>query len=195
MNDNIIIGLTGTHGAGKGTVVEYLKAKGLKHFSARQFLYEELDRRGLSRDRDKLNIVANSLRSKFGPEYVAFSLYEAAHNSGNPSVIESIYTVGEIEKIRTAAKEHGENFILVAVDADPKIRYARISQHRKSETDMVSFDKFMEQQNREMESVDPSKHNLVACSKLADIVLQNDGSLEDFGQILKKTFAKYFVAR
>lgn len=38
----IIIGITGTLGAGKGTVVEYLKTKGFKHFSVREFLTQEI---------------------------------------------------------------------------------------------------------------------------------------------------------
>ena len=33
----IIIGITGTLGAGKGTVVEYLKKKSFKHYSVRSF--------------------------------------------------------------------------------------------------------------------------------------------------------------
>lgn len=38
-----IIGITGTLGAGKGTIVEYLKdKKGFAHFSVREFLKEIL---------------------------------------------------------------------------------------------------------------------------------------------------------
>ncbi|HEX3095769.1 MAG TPA: AAA family ATPase, partial [Patescibacteria group bacterium] len=44
----IIIGITGTAGSGKGTVVEYLVSKyGFKHYSARGFITEELVRRNL----------------------------------------------------------------------------------------------------------------------------------------------------
>jgi len=189
--NNVIIGLTGTHGAGKGTVVDYLVGKGLKHFSAREFLYRELDKRGLSHDRDALRSVANDLRAKFGPEYVAFSLYKAAHESGHSAVIESIYTVGEIENIRDWANVNNENFVLVAVDADTKIRYERISKHRKSETDMISYEKFLEQQDREMESTDSTKQNLVACRKLADKIVMNNGTMEEFNEILEGAFSKY----
>ena len=34
----IIIGITGTIGAGKGTIVELLIKKGFKHYSVRDFL-------------------------------------------------------------------------------------------------------------------------------------------------------------
>ena len=55
----MIIGITGSFGAGKGTVVEYLIDKGYKHFSAREFLTEEILRRGMSVDRDSMIAVAN----------------------------------------------------------------------------------------------------------------------------------------
>ena len=84
----IIIGLTGTHGSGKGEVVEYLKEKGFVHYSAREFIYKEIDKRNLPRNRDSLNQVSNDLRSQFGPEYVAFSLYEQACKVDKPSNIE-----------------------------------------------------------------------------------------------------------
>ncbi|MBR5146904.1 MAG: AAA family ATPase, partial [Bacteroidales bacterium] len=43
-----IIGITGTIGAGKGTIVDYLvKEKGYVHYSVREFLAEEVKKRGL----------------------------------------------------------------------------------------------------------------------------------------------------
>jgi len=42
----IIIGITGTLGAGKGTVVEYLQEKGFRHYSARGFITKEVEKRG-----------------------------------------------------------------------------------------------------------------------------------------------------
>ena len=44
----MIIGITGTLGAGKGTIASYLvKEKGFKHFSVREFLNKELQKRKL----------------------------------------------------------------------------------------------------------------------------------------------------
>ena len=43
----IIIGITGTLGAGKGTIVDYLcKKRGFLHYSVREFLVEEIKNRG-----------------------------------------------------------------------------------------------------------------------------------------------------
>ena len=60
-----IIGITGTLGAGKGTIVDYLvKEKGYVHYSVRAFLAEEVKRRGLEVNRDTLTEIGNDLRAK-----------------------------------------------------------------------------------------------------------------------------------
>ena len=75
----MIIGITGTLGAGKGTVADYLvKERGFKHLSVREYLIEEIKKRGLAVNRDNMVLVANDLRVKFGPGYIAEQLYEKA---------------------------------------------------------------------------------------------------------------------
>ncbi|MDP2598420.1 MAG: AAA family ATPase [Candidatus Liptonbacteria bacterium] len=157
-----IIGITGTLGAGKGTVVEYLKTKGFNHLSVRGFLSEEVAHRGLPVNRDTLVSVANDLRSKHSPGFIAEELYARAVRSGDNCVIESLRTLGEVQ----ALKDRG-NFYLFAVDADPLLRYERIVR-RGSKTDNVSFEDFLTHEKREMASDDPNKQNLSACIAAAD---------------------------
>ncbi len=173
----IIIGITGTLGAGKGTIVEYLREKeSFLHFSVRDFLTEEVKRRGMPVNRDSFVEVANDLRAKHTPSYIAEQLYHRAEKSDDDCVIESIRTPGEVE----ALQQKG-SFYLFAVDADPKTRYHRILQ-RGSETDKVSFDTFIGNEQREMQSDDPNKQNLKACIEAADYVFRNDGSIEELHQ-------------
>ncbi|MDR0282177.1 MAG: AAA family ATPase [Candidatus Peribacteria bacterium] len=71
-----IIGITGTIGAGKGTVVDYLvKEKGYDHFSVRAYLTEEIKRRNLPVNRDNMREIANELRAENGPAYVVKQLF------------------------------------------------------------------------------------------------------------------------
>lgn len=168
-----IIGITGTLGAGKGTVVEYLKEKyGFVHFSVRDFLKEEVLRRGMELNRDSLTSVANELRAAHSPSYVTDCLYELAAAQPHDAVIESIRTPGEIDSLQAKS-----SFQLWAVDADPALRYKR-AVLRNSETDHVSYETFLANEQREMTSSDPNKQNLSICISRADVVLQNNGDRE-----------------
>lgn len=177
----IVIGITGTLGAGKGTIVEYLvNEKGFDHYSVRSFLIKEIEKRGLVVNRDSMTSVANALRADHTPSYITDCLYEEALKSGNSCVIESIRTAGEIDSLRKKG-----SFTLFAVDASPELRYKRI-QKRQSETDSVSFETFLANENREMNSTDPNKQNLKACIQQADFVFSNDGNIPElFSQIEK----------
>ena len=169
----IIIGITGTLGAGKGTLVEYLKEhKGFVHFSVRDFLVEELHRRGLDVNRDTMTSLANELRANHSPSFITDQLHEQAKKVGKNSIIESIRTPGEITSLRAKG-----DFYLFAVDADPKVRYERISL-RKSATDNIDFETFLANEKREMTAADPNKQNLSKCIDEADFVFDNNGDLD-----------------
>ncbi len=181
----MIIGITGTIGAGKGTIVEYLKNKGFKHYSARDFISEEVKKRGLEINRDTLTATANDLRAAHSPQYVIEQLFYRAQKEGGNAVIESVRTPGEIAFLR---KQPG--FYLFAVDADPKIRFERIKL-RGSATDHIDFETFLSNEKREMSTTDPNKQNLGKCIQMADYTFYNNGSIstlfDEVEKVLKKT--------
>lgn len=169
-----IIGITGTLGAGKGTVVDYLRDHyGYKHYSVRGYLIEEAKRRGLELNRDTFVVVANDLRATHSPSYITDQLYLQAAENGSDAVIESVRTPGEVESLRQQ-----DHFILFAVDADPMIRYERVV-GRGSETDHISYETFLENEAREMSSTDPNHQNIGRCMQMADYVFHNNGDFED----------------
>jgi dephospho-CoA kinase len=169
-----IIGITGTCGAGKGTIVEYLKKeRGFKHLSVSGFITEEIVRRGLDVNRDNMRIVGNDLREKYGANYIVEELYNQAKSSGEDTIIESIRCAGEVDALKKKS-----NFILLAVDLDRKIRYERC-QIRGSAKDDVSFEKFVEQEEKEMGNIQRDKQNIALCIEYSDYELDNGGSFEE----------------
>lgn len=172
-----IIGITGTYGAGKGTIVEYLKTKGFTHFSVSEdYLTPEIEKRGLPVNRDSMILVANEIREQQGPGFIVSELYKRAKESGKDTIIESIRCLGEIKALR----ELGE-FILLAVDADQKIRYDRVT-GRKSSKDNVTFDDFKAKEKYEMKNEDPNKQSISKCMDEADYIINNDSNVEELNK-------------
>ena len=169
----VIIGITGTLGAGKGAVVEHLKSAGFRHFSMSGFIAEEVKRRGLLVNRDSLVEVGNELRAQHGPGYLAEKLYEQAALTRENCVIESIRTMGEVEALKSQGR-----FFLFAVDADPELRYQRIIL-RGSVKDRISLEQFLQNEQRELGSDDPNKQNLGACIRAADYRFTNERTIDD----------------
>jgi dephospho-CoA kinase len=179
----LIIGITGTIGAGKGTIVDYLvNEKDFSHFSVRGYLITEIEKKGLEVNRDNMVCIANELRKTHGNAFIVEQLYHEAVRKGKDTIIESIRNTGEIEGLKKLG-----NFILLAVDADPSIRYDRIFK-RHSETDSISFEEFLQNEAREMQSADPNAQNLRACMDAADYLLFNNGSFEDLHKQINDVF-------
>lgn len=176
-----VIGITGTIGAGKGTVVEYLmNKKGYAHYSVRGYLIREIEKRGMEVNRDSMVMVANELRAMHNPAFIIEELFREATEAGVDCVIESLRTPGEVEALRKI-----DSFTLLAVDADQRLRYERIT-GRGSETDKIDFETFVSNEAREMNSDDPNKQNLRKCIEMADVVLMNNGTIEDLYEDLER---------
>lgn len=166
---DMFIGITGTIGAGKGTIVEYLKTRyGAKHYSARALLLEQLP---ADATRTQMVDLANSWREKFGPDYVVRELITRAKEN-SLAIVESLRTPAEVDFLKV------HEGILFAVDAPVELRYERIMQ-RNSSTDGISYEKFLEDEKREANQPDPNKQNISACMQLADYLFDNNGEKEE----------------
>lgn len=167
----MLIGITGSFGAGKGCAADYLvRKKGFAHFSARAFITDEIKKRNLPIDRDSMKMVANNLRKSGGPTYILEQLVDQAKKHGGDAVIESVRAVAEARYI----KDQGG--LVLGIDADPEVRYAR-TVRRGSETDHVSFEEWREQELKESNPDDPTKQDIFGALRESDYIIMNTDSV------------------
>jgi len=160
----MIIGITGSIGGGKGTVVDFLKdIKSFAHYSSSDLLTEILEERGEVVDRDGMARIANELRAQ-NAAGVPAETHAQYMSDGSPkdAIFEALHSVPEAEFIKSIGG------VVLGVTADSDIRYERVVA-RGGVKDNISKEKFIEQQKREEEgSDDPNKNNIFRTLKVAD---------------------------
>ena len=181
----MIIAITGTHGAGKGALLEYFLGLGFKAFSMSGFITKEVIARGLPLVRDSTRLVANDMRSRFGPQYIAEIGYKTALSDGGNYIIEALRCPGEADYLL----QHGVR--LIGIDADPFIRYERTIK-RGEEKDMRELHEFLSEEQRESTGIELWDMNIPACIKKAEKVFSNDGDIEDLHLQIRRWFSQVY---
>ncbi len=168
----MIIGLTGTNGAGKTEVSRYLVSRGFDYHSLSDEIREEIRRRGAEITRDALIAVGNELRARFGSGVLAQRVLDRLGRDRN-YVVDSIRNPAEVEALRRR-----KDFTLLAIDADQAVRFER-SRVRGREFAAQTLEQFVREEEREMLSAEPSSQQLAATRRMADRTLINDGPIEE----------------
>ena len=181
----MLIGITGTDGSGKGAVVDYLvETTGFTHYSARAIWEEEFVKRGIESNRANMRLVANEMRAKYGNDFlVTYYLGKQEETGVTNVVIESIRTTAEADTLKT------NGGILLAVDAEQSVRYARITA-RGSSSDKISLEEFTKHEELEMNDPDPNGMQKAKVMEMADYTMMNEGTLEELHAQIEEMFQK-----
>jgi dCMP deaminase len=179
----MIIGLTGRNASGKTEVAQYLQKRGFYYYSLSDAIRDEIKRQGREITREVLIEVGNDLRTRFGPGILAERVLERLSPSSN-YVVDSIRNPVEIDVLRRR-----RDFLLLAVKADQAVRFQR-SCVRGREGATQSLEQFVNEESRELDSNDPASQQLIATERVADIVVQNNSSLEDLHRDMDRLMAR-----
>ena len=168
----MIIGLTGTNGAGKTVTADYLQTKGFHFHSLSDEIREELSSQGREANRENLIETGNALRREYGPAVLAERVKTRLRPDRN-YVIDSIRNPYEVDALRMTSE-----FKLLHLDAPRRVRYERVVARGGPRTP-ASWEEFVEQEEREMASADATNQQLRATWEKADAVLNNDGTMQE----------------
>lgn len=187
----MLIGIVGLNGSGKDTIAQYMVEKyGFTKRDLGQEIRDELKRVGRNfLDRNEMIALGNEMRQKFGFNYWCKKAIESA-NADNLAIT-SIRNPAEAEEIKSRGG------IIIGVLADQKVRFERTVIRVKrnpaessAHGDVRSFDDFKAKEQRELESTDPSKQQLLKCAALAEYNLDNNGSIEQLHKEIEDLFER-----
>lgn len=178
-----IIGLTGTLGAGKGTVADYLKRKGFRYTSCSDFLRRELARLKKEETIANLKALGDSLRNQYGTGYIPEQLLKEIKG---PTIVDSLRHPGEINVLKK-----NPHFILIGVNAPIDLRYERV-QLRKRSGDNLSFAEFQHQEQLQWEG-EGGSIQLKKSIELADYLIDNSQTIEHVYQQVDQILSQIFI--
>lgn len=164
-----VIGIIGTIGAGKDTAGDYIANKlNISSFQISSPLKQICIETGVEPTRENLIALGTKLAAEYGDGYLAKYILE--HMSGR-SVITGMRQLGQINVLKKSS-----NLVLIAVDANPEIRFSRTINNGKL-GEATTLEEFVAREKAE--NSPPNAQRLFECMNLADYRLSNNGTLED----------------
>ena len=175
-----ILGLVSKLGAGKTTICKYLEEKhGAETFGFSKPLRDVLDRFYLPQTRENMQKVSQGLRESLGQEVLARVLSKDAETSLAPIVcVDGVRRPKDLEFLKELP-----GFYLINVEAEPRLRYERITnrgQNPGESAGELTFEQFQKNESAEAESL------IEAVAKEAKFKINNNGTKEDLYKQIEK---------
>jgi len=173
-----IIAFTGMPFSGKSEAVKIAKEKGIPIIRMGDMVWEEVRKRGLELCDKNVGFVANEMREIHGKHVWAEKTIEKIKSMDDKDFI-VIDGVRNIEEIDLFKKELGKQFIVIAIRVSDETRYKR-AMSRDRPDDSKDIGKVKERDHREL------GWGLGDVIESADIMIPNEGNIDDFRKQVKK---------
>lgn len=168
----IILGFTGEIGSGKGLATRHLAEKyGATIHRTSKMLRDLLDRLYVSQTRENMQNISTLLREMFSEDIMAKVIYEDVQKDANEIVtVDGIRFLVDVAHLKNLPE-----FKLVYLEAPERERYDRvIHRNQNPGENKMTFDQFQDAEGGESES------QVKELKKVADYIIQNDGTKEEF---------------
>jgi len=180
-NDSMkVIAFTGMPASGKSEAVQIAKDKGIPVIRMGDLVWEETRRQGRPLDDMNVGSVATGMRNEYGMDIWAKRTVEKIRSLKNTSVL-VIDGVRNTEELACFKKELGLDFVVVAIQASDEQRRKRAI--ARGRTDDSTDRRDLEE--RDKREISWGLEKVIAD---ADLVIQNQGSLEEFRKQILKLF-------
>ena len=177
-----IIAFAGMPFSGKSEAVNIARELNIPVIRMGDMIWAETKSRGLELSDENVGTIANSMRKEYGMNIWAKRTLEKIKSIKDADLL-VIDGVRNIEEIETFEKELGKGFLLVGVQVSDEERYKR-AMSRGREDDSQNINLIKERDKREL------SWGLGGVIASADIVISNEGPIEEFEQKIKELFNK-----
>jgi len=171
MHKQIIIGLAGEMGSGKGTIAQYLSHKyGAVSFRFSDVLRDVLERVRIEKSRENIAATSRMLRETFGQDILSQVVFQDIQRSRHKVImVDGIRRESDMRYFRGL-----DTFILLYIEVNLEKRYERIKRRAENAGDQAkTFEDFKKEQELETEST------IVSLRSDADYIIQNNGTIEE----------------
>ncbi|MCI4369287.1 MAG: flagellar hook-basal body complex protein FliE [Thermoplasmata archaeon] len=172
-----LIVTVGMPGSGKDELVEVARQMGLATLKMGDLVRDETKRRGLPINNSSIARIANEEREKHGPGVWA--------QRAVPKLIETKMLVDGCRSDSEVSvfRHHFGDLFVLGIYSSPERRYDRMTKRGRGD-DGTGLQEFFDRDRREL------KWGIGNAFALADGMLVNEGSLEEFRAIARKTITQ-----
>ncbi|UCH72512.1 MAG: flagellar hook-basal body complex protein FliE [Thermoplasmatales archaeon] len=177
-----IIAFAGMPFSGKSEAVKVAKDRNIPVIRIGDMIWDEVKKQGLEINDKNVGKIANKMRKLKGKDIWAKRTIDKIKSADKTKFL-VIDGIRNIEEIDTFKRELDKNFMVIGIDVPDEIRYKR-AMDRGREDDSKDLDKIKERDKREI------GWGLDLVISSADIVISNNGSVEDFRNKIGEIFNK-----